>query len=176
MPNDTRTKESAVVAIDTSALLRFLHLGRTDLLKLHPMTFVATETVKGEVAKLGQLAGYKRAVSQCHFIHERLSRHERRLRDHFVMVNKQDLGESSVIAIALNRGHGIALQDKGAIRFATGLTMSLGVSMPILRVESIFAELVMRGVLTVEQVDGMLHDLAQNHKFRLKIGSITEVL
>lgn len=176
MPSDAHAETPSVVAIDTSALLRFLHLGRTDLLKRHPRAFVTTGTVKGEAALYGQLAEYERATSRYHFSEVTLSQDEEELRDDMILVKGQGPGESSIIAIARTRGYGIALQDKGAIRFAKGLSTELGRPMPILRVENIFAELVLRGALTVGQVDDMLRDLAQNHKFRLKVRSIAEVL
>jgi predicted nucleic acid-binding protein len=84
-------------------------------------------------------------------------------------------GERSAIAVALNRGHMLAIDDNRAITKALHEAGLSGAKLPIIRTQDIVVALIRAGILTVEAADAILADWAANHRFKLKIGSFAEL-
>ncbi len=83
-------------------------------------------------------------------------------------------GESEAIAVALNRGYGLSLDDEEAIKHAETKAHGLGKPLVILRTRDIVVDLIESGELSFEQADSFLAEWAAKHKFKLKISSFRE--
>lgn len=176
---DRHARKPIRFAIDTSVLLCFLNINRSDLLKRHPATFLATREVADEVLRKAQRARYKRAISRHHVLKNdgHMTEEEMAIFRHLTTEKNQGPGESSAIAIAIIRKNlGLALEDSDAIKHANRLAHERNKIVSILRVRHIFADLVRRGAVSISEVEALLEDLAKHHRFHLKIDSVREVL
>lgn len=163
------------IVVDTSVLLNFLLIGRADLIGSHPFTFVTTGEVAAEILNLR--ARYEKALSEGHV--EQLALEdgpEAEMFSGFRALADLGPGERSAIAIALNRGHGLSLDDRRAINQVKRITRELGKPLVILRTRDIVVDLIRCGELSVEQADSLLAEWAGKHKFRLKISSFSECM
>ena len=85
-------------------------------------------------------------------------------------------GERAAIAVALNRGCALAIDDSRAIRRALE-EAALGENvLSILRTQDVVVELIRKGVVSIEAADAIHVDWATNHRFKLKIVSFQDLL
>ncbi len=163
-----------IVVLDTSTLLNFLRIGRTDLIAAHPFTFVTVQEVADEVSHPESRDRYEKALAAGHI--EQRSRggsEETRIFSELQAI-RFGAGESAAIAVALNRDHGLSLDDGRAAKHAKAMAQELGKSPTILKTRDIVVDLIRSGELSVEQADSFLAEWADKHKFRLKISSFSE--
>lgn len=85
-------------------------------------------------------------------------------------------GERAAIAVALNRGCSLAINDSRAIRRAIEEAVLGQNPLTILRTQDIVVELIRRQVIPLEVADTILVDWATNHRFKLNIASFRELL
>jgi predicted nucleic acid-binding protein len=170
---------SAIVIADTSVLINFLRIDRMDLIGAHPASFIATDHVAAEIADtyLDQQTRYEVALTAGQVTQHRID--DPAELDIFLrMAEKGRLGagERSAIAVALNRGCALAIDDSRAIYRALEEAGIAGNALTIVRTQDIIVELVRNGVVSVEAADAIHVDWATNHHFKLKIASFHDLL
>src|SRR5688572_18855850 len=110
----------AIVVADTSVLVNFLRIDRMDLIGAHPDMFITTEHVSAEIVDSypDQQARY-RARYAGHLVEQRVD--DPAEVELFLRLGRRQrlgAGERSVIAVAMNRNHRLAVDDNRAIRRA----------------------------------------------------------
>jgi predicted nucleic acid-binding protein len=159
--------------IDSSVLINFLKLGRTELLA--GLTLAATTHVEAEITTEfpDQLAGLRAAVTNGHVtIVDANQPQELALFAALVTGGRLGQGECSAIAVAVNRKCALVIDDRRAITEARRYNANLSV----IGTGEILASLVRTSVLTVAEADKLINELANSHKFRLRVSSIKELL
>jgi predicted nucleic acid-binding protein len=112
---------SAIVVADTSVLLNFLKIGRMDLIGSHPRRFLATDHVENEIIDETQRAAFLAAVASGHL--DTCTVNDPREVELFLRLApgvRLGAGECSALAVAVNRGHAIAIDDNRALNRASG--------------------------------------------------------
>jgi hypothetical protein len=85
-------------------------------------------------------------------------------------------GECSAIAVALNRGHALAIDDRLAIREARARATAMGITPSIYSTRDIIARLITSGHLTIGQADILLVEWRSQYRFELGITSFSELV
>ena len=103
--------------MDTSVLLNFLHIGRTELLQLHRCDFIVTDHTVGEISHHypQSLAEFNRTLEIGALRLVRVADSE--MLDLFeTLVTRKSLGagECSAIALAISKNYGLAIDDRSA--------------------------------------------------------------
>ena len=163
----------AIVVADTSVLINFLRIDRMDLIAAHPGSFIATDHVAAEIADTypEQQARYAAALNAAQITEQRIDDPaELELFLRLATKGRLGAGERAAIAVALNRGCALAIDDSRAIRRALQEAALGENALSILRTQDIVVELIRRGVVSVETAD------ATNHRFKLKIASFQDLL
>jgi predicted nucleic acid-binding protein len=169
----------AIVVADTSVLINFLRINRMDLIAAHPASFITTDHVAAEIADIypAQQARYAAALNTAQITEQRiddLAELEIFLR--LAAKGRLGAGERAAIAVALNRGCALAIDDARAIRRALEDAGITGNRLIILRTQDIVVELIRGGVVSIEAADAIREDWATNHRFRLMISSFRDLL
>jgi predicted nucleic acid-binding protein len=169
----------AIVVADTSVLINFLRIDRMDLIGAHPASFIATDHVAAEITGTypDQQARYAAALNSAQITEERVDDPvELEMFLRLAAKGRLGAGERAAIAVALNRGCALAIDDSRAIQRALH-EAALGQStLTILRTQDVVVELIRRRTITVEAADAILLDWATSHRFKLKIASFQELL
>ncbi len=164
-----------IVITDTSVLINFLVLDRTELLaRLPNHRFVVTDHVRAEVTDHypDQLQRLEAAFSVGTLEEIRVTdSQEVQLFAQFTATGL-GVGECSAIAVAAHRKLALAIDDKRAVKKLT----SAGLNLTIHSTESIIVLLIQHSVLTIAEADAMKQDWQQNHRFRLAFTSFAERL
>jgi hypothetical protein len=174
MATDGRSKG----IIDTSVLLNFLKIDRTDLLALHPdYRFVVLDLIRNEVGTkpyyAAQATRLEAAIAAGHLLADDPAEATdiAELAAFAAMSTlKIGDGERAAVAAAFARGLPLAMEDHRA--WNRTATYSAGV--PTENTESIIVSLINAGVLTVAEADAIKHDWQANHKFTLTFTSFAE--
>lgn len=169
----------AIAVADTSVLVNFLRIGRMDLIGAHPASFIVTDHVALEIADTypDQQARYAAAIVAGHIDQQRID--DAAELEMFLQLAKRGrlgAGERSAIAVAINRGCAIAIDDSRATYRALEEAGIAGNPLTILRTQDIMVELIRGSFVSIEAADAILVDWATNHRFRLKISSFRAVL
>lgn len=162
-----------VVITDTSVLINFLVLDRTELLtRLPKHRFVVTDHVRAEVTdhfpdQLQRLesafvAGILEEIQVTDL-------QEVQLFAQFTATGL-GLGECSAIAVAAHRNLALAIDDKRAVK----KLKNAGLNLIIHSTESIIVLLIHHSVLTIAEADAMKQDCEHNHRFRPTFASFRE--
>jgi hypothetical protein len=170
---------SEIVVADTSVIINFLRIDRMDLIGAHPSSFIVTDHVAVEIADSypEQQARFQAALRAGHVTQHRID--EPAEMDIFLRLSARGrlgAGERSAIAVALNKGYKLAIDDSRAIRRALKEDRHLGNPIDIVRSSDVVVELIRRGVLTVEQADAIKDLWSNEHRFRLKCSTFRELL
>ncbi len=169
----------AIVVADTSVLVNFLRINRMDLIGAHPATFIATDHVVGEIADTypEQQTRYAVALNAAQITEQRIDDPaELEIFLRLAAKGRLGAGERAAIAVALNRGCALAIDDSRAIRRALQEAALGENALSILRTQDIVVELIRKGVVSVEAADAIHVDWATNHRFKLKIVSFQDLL
>lgn len=148
-----------------------------DLLGMHWGSFVATNHVAEEITRPLQRERYEYALRAGHISEEPIA--DPAEVDIFLRLDDRGrlgVGERSAIAVALNRGYRLAMDDNKAIRRALAEAGLAVLELDIVRTEGIVVELVRHGALTIERADDMLVDWAANHRFKASFSSFRALL
>ena len=159
-----------LVVADTSLLLNFLKIGRIDLLAAF-YRIVITEHVRTEVTDPDHRKALDEAIANGS-IEETAVTDPREL-GMFSQLNVfLDRGESAAIAVAVQRGWILGLDEKGvALREARS---RLGTSR-ILNTVGVLANCIRQGLLSIKEADEIKEDLARK-RFVIKLGSFAELV
>ena len=162
--------DQVTVITDTSVLINFLVIDKVEMLALLPgRQFVITDHVRSEVTS--------------HY-HEQLQLLELSLSNrHLTEISVADpgevgafatltqtglgIGECSAIAVAQNRGHALAIDDKLARKRVAALYPAI----TILTTELIVVEMIQADLLTIAEADAIKLEWEQNHRFKLPFES-----
>ncbi len=169
----------SIVIADTSVLINFLRIDRMDLIGAHPASFIVTDHVADEIADSypDQQVRYNAALAAGLLDQQRiddLAEVEIFLR--LAERGRLGAGERSAIAVALNRGYALAIDDTRAMYRALEEAEVVGNALTILRTQDIVVELIRGGIVSVEAADAIHIEWAANHRFRLKISSFRDLL
>jgi predicted nucleic acid-binding protein len=169
----------AIVVADTSVLINFLRIDRMDLIANHPASFIATDHVAAEIVDTypDQQARYAAALNAAQITEQRIDDPaELELFLRLAAKGRLGAGERAAIAVALNRGCALAIDDSRAIHRALQEAALGENALSILRTQDIVVELIRKGVVSVEAADAIQVDWATNHRFKLKIASFQDLL
>ena len=169
----------AIVVADTSVLINFLRIDRMDLIGAHPASFIATDHVAAEIADTypEQQARYAAALNAAQITEQRIDDPaELEIFLRLAAKGRLGAGERAAIAVALNRGCALAIDDSRAIRRALEEAGIAGNPLIILRTQDIVVQIIRDGALTIEAADAIRDDWANNHRFKLKIASFADLL
>jgi predicted nucleic acid-binding protein len=169
----------AIVVADTSVLINFLRIDRMDLIAAHPASFIATDHVATEITDTypEQQARYAAALNAAQITEQRIDDPaELEIFLRLAAKGRLGAGERAAIAVALNRGCALAIDDSRAIRRALQEAALGENALSILRTQDIVVELIRKGVVSVEAADAIHVDWATNHRFKLKIVSFQDLL
>jgi predicted nucleic acid-binding protein len=164
---------------DTSVLINFLKVDRMHLIGRHVPRCVITEHVVAEVTDLypQQKDRLSAAVADGHL--EVISVTEETEVEMFGRIQQAGrlgVGESSAIAVALNRGYSLGIDDGRAIRDAQALAAAEGVALTVWGTRDIVVRLIQASHLSVEQADVLLVSWRTQHRFDLPIKSFSELI
>jgi len=164
-----------IVITDTSILINFLVLDQIALLVSLPgKKFVITDHVRAEISD--------------HFP-QQLNRIESALADELLEEIKVDdfaeltlfaqltglglgVGECSAMAVAIHRGHSLAIDDKRAVKKLRKQHSNV----PVLTTEDLVVQLIRADLLSVATADAMKLHWEVNHRFLLKFESFDDLL
>ena len=169
----------SIVVADTSVLINFLRIDRMDLIGAHPASFIATDHVATEIADAypDQQTRYEVALNSGQVTQQRIDDPvEVEIFLRLAERSRLGAGERSAIAVALNRGCALAIDDSRAIRRALEEAGIAGNPLIILRTQDIVVQIIRDGALTIEAADAIRDDWANNHRFKLKIASFADLL
>jgi predicted nucleic acid-binding protein len=142
----------ATVVADMFVLMNFLRIDRMDLVGCHPSGFITTDHTGADIAKwhADRQVRYAAAIAAGYISQERVDRPaEVDLFGRLITARRLGVGECSAIAVALNRGYGLATDDPRAVNRAlrdAGLSSN---AVYILGTEDIVSTSVQPGVLAV---------------------------
>ena len=85
-------------------------------------------------------------------------------------------GERSAIAVALNRGCALAIDDSRAIRRAIEEAGIAGNPLTVLRTQDVIVHLIRAKLLEIEAADAIKENWHLNHRFTIRVGSFAELL
>ena len=161
------------VATDTCVALNFANVDRVGLLALHPLwRFVLPQPVVEELRQPIPRLRILRAVATGGL--EVVAILEPAAYETFGMLcNVMDRGEAAVLVLALHRGWHAATDEGGKTRRM--IVERLGGTHRLLTTVDILLGCIRRGVLTVEQADGIKAELEQ-HRFRMSFASFRDLL
>ena len=168
---------SAIVVADTSVLLNFLKIGRMDLIGSHPRRFLATDHVENEIIDETQRATFLAAVASGHL--DTCTVNDPREVELFLRLApgvRLGAGECSALAVAVNRGHAIAIDDNRALNRAFRDAGLGSVRIEIIRTPDVMIALIRSGVLTVEKADRIKDEWAREHRFRINAATFADLL
>ncbi|ABA05216.1 conserved hypothetical protein [Nitrobacter winogradskyi Nb-255] len=169
---------TGIVIADTSVLVNFLRVDRMDLIGAHPNPFIVTDHVAEEITSSypQQQACFQAALTVGYVAQHRID--DPAELDMFARLSAKGrlgAGERSAISVALNRGYSLAMDDSRAIRRAVQEAGMIGTALTIIRTQDLMVQLIQAGLITVGAADVILNDWSKNHRFKLKIGSFSEV-
>jgi predicted nucleic acid-binding protein len=162
--------------IETSVLVNFLKIGRTDLLAKHPThRFVVPDLVRSEVTRhyAVQVARLDAAIAAGELLPDNPaeSTDPAELAAFAAMSTvKIGDGERAAIAAAATRGLPLAMDDHRAWKRSS----SFSAAVPREDTVSLIVSLIKAGVLSVAEADTIKADWQANHKFTLTFGSFAE--
>jgi predicted nucleic acid-binding protein len=162
--------------VESSVLVNFLKIDRTDLLSMHPLyRFVVVDFVRDEVTRryAAQVARLEAAFAAAHLFAdgppETIATAE--LAAFAAMATlKIGGGERAAIAAAATRGLPLAMDDERAWKRAAAFCAGIARE----NTASLMLALIKAGVIDVGQADAIKADWEANHRFRLLFGSFAE--
>ena len=167
--------DQIIVITDTSLLVNFLAVDKVGLLIALPgKRFVVTDHVRTEVTghyeeqlqRLTQAldAGELEEISVTDLVEVEIFAN--------LAATGLGVGECSAIAVAANRGHAIAIDDKTALKRIGKLYPA----MAVLTTQSIMLDLIQAGVISVAEADAITAAWQEDHRFTLPFVSFGDVL
>lgn len=164
-----------IIITDTSLLLNFIKVGRTDLLASYSHDFIVTDHVVEEVTDYypEELKAFANALDNNIIVQQSLtSIDELQLFGEFLESGRLGAGECSAIACAIYGGHKLAIDDTRAIAQAEKRSPTL----EVIRTQDLVILMIQEGLLTIEEADEMKLQWETECRFKLKIATFNELL
>lgn len=164
--------------IDTSVLVNFLKIDRTDLLALHPLfRFLVIDYVGNEITKYyaAQVARLEASLLAGQLIRDQPSESTSplELATYAALTNlKIGQGEMAAIAAAYARGVPLAMDDEQAWRRSSAFSSSLQRE----GTASLMVALIRSGTISVTEADLIKVDWQTNHRFTLLFQTFAELV
>jgi predicted nucleic acid-binding protein len=162
--------------LETSVLVNFLKIDRTDLLASHPAyRFVVVDLVRKEITRRysAQVTRLEAALTAGQLLPDNPpGKIDRVELETFAAMSALKIGEGERAAIAAARTRGLALAMDDERAWKRAATFCAGV--PRESTVSVMVSLIKAGVIDVAQADAIKADWAANHRFRLLFGSFAE--
>lgn len=170
---------SSIVVADTSVLINFLKVDRMNLMGAYSRRVLATDHVASEIADAypEQQARYQAALTAQHL--ETCSvtdPDEIALFARLGPGQRLGAGECSAIAVALHRGFALAIDDNRAVNRALREAGLAGRKLEILRTQDVIIALIRDGILDIAAADQLKDTWANQHRFRIKAASFSDLL
>lgn len=167
--------QDVVVITDTSVLVNFLCIDRMDLIARHSHRFMITGHVMEEITDHypEQQARLNAALAEGTL--EVVTVSGDAALDLFRILcerGRLGAGESAAIACAIANDYAIAIDDRAAATHARQLKADL----VVLGTQEIMVHLIRLGAIDLTEADGVKDTWAEQHRFRLAIGSFAELL
>jgi predicted nucleic acid-binding protein len=162
------------IICDTSIIINFLKINRLDLLAEYSHKFWVTDHVDREITNdyPAQQQLFQRAFDKLAI--QKTSVEDPQELDLFIELIKNGQlgsGECATIAVAVNRGYFLAIDDNQAIKKAELLMAPT----KILRTQDILVRMIRENLLSIESADQLLQNWATYHRFKLKIPTIKDL-
>jgi len=165
----------AIIVTDTSVLINFLRIDRTDLIAGHSHEFLATDHVAAEISDRypDQQQRFAAAVDAGVISETRVTAPEE-LQLFGILIAAGRLGavECSAIALAVHRGYILAMDDRLASRHAHRADATLR----IFRTQDLVASMIRQDLLDVAEADRIKQEWANRHRFRIRLDSFQDLL
>lgn len=164
-----------VLVTDTSVLVNFLRIDRMDLIRDLSPQFLITDHAAGEITDVygDQLARFEAAVAAgCCEVCRVEDEAALEMFGQLTGTQRLGIGESATIAHAISIGAGLALDDRRAANEARRINGGL----VVLGTVDLTVQMIVEGLLSVQEADAIKDDWAANHRFRLKIASFGDLL
>ena len=165
----------AIVVTDASVLINFLRIDRIDLIAGHSHTFLATDHVASEVSDRypNQQRRFASALdSGALTLIPVAVTDELRLFTSLSATGRLGAGECSAIAVAVQRGYTLAIDDRVANRLARRFAPSLH----IVTTQDLVVSMIRQHLLDIEEADRMKHEWSARHRFTLKLNIFQSLL
>ncbi len=164
----------SIIAIDSSVLINFLCIDRTDLLVSYSRDFVATDHVTAEITdhysdqqqRLAKVLG-SGGLSEISIV----TRKELELFESLFAIGRLGAGECSTIALAISRAFTLTIDDRVAIKWAHIKDATLR----IITTQDLIISFIQEGLLDIEAADRIRHRWATQHRFQLKLHSFRDL-
>lgn len=159
---------------DTSVLINFLKIKRTDLLQKCSHNFFITDHVQEEITTcypeqqaLLDSALEKKILTKINVD----SPEEFKLFGELSKSGQLGTGECAAISIAAHQKYYLAIDDNQAIKKASCLLLSSY----ILRTQDLILIMIEEDILSLDEADYMIEIWAREHRFKVKINSFREL-
>jgi predicted nucleic acid-binding protein len=165
----------SIIVADTSVLVNFLRIDRMDLVAAHAHDFIATDHVAEEITEQypDQQARYTAALAADTVRQVSVTDPQAvALFVKLVASGRLGAGECSAIALAVHRGHILAIDDRRATNQARQVSRNLH----ILSTQDLMVAMIREGLLEVDEADAIKELWARAHRFHLKISSFRDLL
>lgn len=167
--------QHGIVIADSSVLINFLAVDRMDLIAAHPHTFLVTNHVSREIkweVHEDRYHRYQEALKAG--VLEEIEVNDAVEVEMFGQLSGKRLGpgECSAIAVAINRGYELAIDDAKAIRAAKEINPKL----IVLKTQDLMLDCIRRELIDIAEADSIKDDWNNNHRFALKIGTFASLL
>jgi predicted nucleic acid-binding protein len=170
------TSEPASVVLDTSVLINFLAVDRTDVFARHPgYRFLVTDHVRSEVTAhyREQVERLNAALASGSLTETRVEAiEELTLFARLTSNPRLGTGECAAMAAAVHRNHVLAIDDKTARKAA----LSIQPTLAILDTQALMVSLIRFNILSCQEADAIKDEWANKHSFVLKVKSFQELL
>lgn len=157
--------------IDTSVLLNFLAVDQAALLGRHPrFRFVITDHVRSEITdrRPDRLARFETALARNVFDLVSVSNPEvLAVFGNLLVEGRLDIGESAAAALAIEKSHPLATDDKKTTRILGPRHRKL----VVIDTAGIIRDLILAKVLSVDDANAIKADLEANHRFKMSFES-----
>ena len=161
--------------MDASVLINFLCIGRIDLIADHSHAFLATNHVANEVSDRypDQQRRFASALNSgvLTLIHVAVAE-ELRIFSTLSATGRLGAGECSAIAVAVQRGYSLAIDDRVATRQARRFAPSLH----IVTTQDLVVSMIWQNLLGVEEADRIKQEWSDRHRFRINLDSFGDML
>lgn len=168
-------KHPTIIVTDTSVLVNFLRIDRMDLIAEHSHDFVVTDHVADEITDHypDQQERFGAAIEAGVLKQQSVTDpHELVLFGSLSATGRLGAGECSAIALAVHRGHSLAIDDKRAAKEARRTDSELS----IIKTQDLMVSMIREGLLNVQVADRIKEEWAKKHRFKLKFGSFAELV
>ena len=165
----------AIIVTDTSVLINFLRIDRTDLIAGHSHDFLATDHVAAEISdRYPDQQQRFAAALDAGIISETsvTTPEELQLFGTLFATGRLGAGECSAIALAVHCGYILAIDDRLATRHARRVDAGLR----ILSTQDLMVSMIREGLLGIEEADRIMQEWAARHRFRLGLDSFQELI